>query len=97
MDTKFFQEILARGVIALKVIPRAKKTEIVGKMADGTWKIRIASVPENGKANVELLKFLKKKGNIHAEIIQGEKERKKIIKLLLPPASSSRAKHFFTT
>ena len=44
--------------LRVKVIPRSAKTEIVGTMADGTLKIRIAAPPEKGKANDELIRFL---------------------------------------
>jgi uncharacterized protein (TIGR00251 family) len=41
-----------------KVIPSSAKTEIVGEMADGTLKVRIAAPPEKGKANDALCAFL---------------------------------------
>ena len=44
--------------LRVKVIPRSAKTEIVGEMADGTLKIKIAAPPEKGKANEELIRFL---------------------------------------
>ena len=44
--------------ITVKVIPRSSKTELVGYLADGTWKMKVAAVPERGKANKELCAFL---------------------------------------
>jgi uncharacterized protein (TIGR00251 family) len=44
--------------IRVKVIPRSSKTEIVGKMADGTLKVRVAAAPEQGRANDALCEFL---------------------------------------
>ena len=44
--------------IAVKVVPRSAKTGLAGKMADGSWKVRLAAVPEQGKANRELIVFL---------------------------------------
>jgi uncharacterized protein YggU (UPF0235/DUF167 family) len=44
--------------LTLKVIPRARKTEIVGTMSDGALKVRVAAVPEDGKANTELCRYL---------------------------------------
>lgn len=44
--------------MTIKVIPRAHKTEIVGTMSDGALKIRVAAVPEDGKANTELCRYL---------------------------------------
>jgi uncharacterized protein len=42
----------------IKVLPRAAKTEFAGEMADGTLKLRVKAVPENGKANEEIRAFL---------------------------------------
>lgn len=42
----------------VKVIPKASRTELVGRMADGTWKVKVAAAPEKGKANAELCGFL---------------------------------------
>ena len=44
--------------IRVKVIPKSSKTELVGYMPDGTWKIKIAAAPEKGKANKALCAFL---------------------------------------
>ncbi len=55
--------------ITVKVIPRAKKTEFVGMLDDGCYKIRLKAVPEDGKANEELLKFLEKETGKKWEII----------------------------
>ena len=44
--------------LKLKVIPRSARTEFAGAMADGTVKIKLAAVPEDGKANAALLAFL---------------------------------------
>jgi len=44
--------------ITVKVIPKSSKTELVGYLADGTWKVKVAAVPEKGKANKELCAFL---------------------------------------
>lgn len=44
--------------VRVKVIPRSAKTEIAGKMADGTLKVKIAAPPERGRANEALCIFL---------------------------------------
>lgn len=44
--------------IDVKVIPRASRSEVAGEMADGTLKVRVAAVPEKGKANEELCELL---------------------------------------
>ena len=47
-------------MLRVKVIPRATRTELSGRMADGTLKVRVAAPPERGKANEELCAFLAK-------------------------------------
>ena len=44
--------------ITVKVTPKSSRTELVGKLPDGTWKIKVAAAPEKGKANRELCAFL---------------------------------------
>lgn len=44
--------------LTLKIVPCARKTGIVGTMSDGALKVRIAAVPEDGKANTELCRYL---------------------------------------
>lgn len=57
--------------ISVKVIPRAKKTEIIGLMDDGNIKIRLQAVPEDGKANLELLNLLEDDTGAQWEIVSG--------------------------
>lgn len=45
--------------IAIKVAPRASRSEVVG-MHDGALKIRIAAPPVDGAANAEMIKILAK-------------------------------------
>lgn len=44
--------------ITVKVIPKSSKTELVGQLPDGAWKIKVAAAPEKGKANKALCAFL---------------------------------------
>jgi len=68
--------------IKVKVVPKSPKNEIVEVMSDGTYKIRVAAPPTDGKANAELLKFLKKSlGLSEAVIVSGQKDRVKLIRL----------------
>lgn len=69
-------------IITVRVIPRAKKSEISQVLADGTIKIRLTAPPVEGKANQALNRFLAEVFEISAsriEIISGGKGRKKII------------------
>ena len=67
----------------IKVIPKSSKTEMIEEK-DNFLKIKLKAVPEKGKANVELIKFLAKhfktpKSNIN--IIKGETRRNKIVEI----------------
>ena len=44
--------------LRVKVIPRSPRSEIVGELADGTLKVRIAAAPEHGKANEALIELI---------------------------------------
>lgn len=65
--------------VKIKVIPNAKKTEIIGKMDDGAIKIRVKAIPENGKANAEILKFFEKNFGEKFKIISGATNSRKIL------------------
>lgn len=66
--------------LRIKVIPRARKTELVGMMDDGALKVRVAAVPEDGKANTELCRHL---GEIYGgewEVIAGNTGTRKVVR-----------------
>ncbi|MEO8026081.1 MAG: DUF167 domain-containing protein [Bryobacteraceae bacterium] len=44
--------------LRVKIVPRSSRNEIVGELPDGTLRIKIAAVPEKGKANAALCAFL---------------------------------------
>ncbi len=65
----------------IKVIPKSSKTEIIEE-SNNSFKIKLKAVPEKGKANAELIKFLSKhfktaKSNI--QIIKGKAGKNKIV------------------
>lgn len=71
-------------VLRIKVIPRSPRTEIAGTMDDGTLKIRVAAVPDKGKANTELCAFLAREHGVpkdHVSIITGETSTLKQVRI----------------
>ena len=71
-------------ILKVKVVPKSSKTEIVGEMVDGTLKIRVAAVPEKGKANAELIRFLAKYYGVSrhcVSIMTGETSQLKQLKI----------------
>jgi uncharacterized protein len=70
-------------VFNVRVVPRASKSEIVGELGS-VLKIRIASPPVDGAANVELIKLLAKTFGVsksQVEIIGGQTSKTKQIKI----------------
>ena len=70
-------------IFTVKVVPQAPKSEIIGEM-NGALKIRIASPPVDGAANMELIKLLSKTFRVSrsdVEIIGGEASKTKQIRI----------------
>jgi uncharacterized protein len=72
----------------VKVIPKSSKTELVDILKDEegnqTLKIKLKAVPEKGKANQELTKYLAKLFEVpknKVTISSGKTSRTKLIKL----------------
>ncbi len=62
-------------------MPRAPRSEVVGITADGVLKVRVAAVPDKGKANEELrdtlaVWFKVPKNNV--ELLHGETSPRKV-------------------
>lgn len=90
-----FYEARADGyLLRIRVTPNASKCGICGIYEDSTGasylKISLNAVPEKGKANAELIKFLSKslkRPKSSFNIISGETERLKKLFLAVPPAA----------
>lgn len=67
----------------LKVLvkPNSKKNEIFFDKDKNLYKVNIKAKPQDNKANIELLKFLKKHFKKDVKIIIGLKSRNKVIRL----------------
>ena len=81
-------QIQQKEYLRIKVIPKCNTTEVVKIMIDGegeeTIKIRLKAVPEKGKANKELIKFLSTELNINKNkisIISGKTDQLKLIRI----------------
>ena len=79
----------AGGAFAeLLIQPGASRTAVVGGL-EGRIKIAVAAPPVDGKANAELLKFLRKLLRVPAgslTIVAGESGRRKRLRAAMPPA-----------
>jgi len=68
--------------IQVRVVPRAKKNEIIGLMEDGSLKIRLTAPPVDGRANQALIKLLANTLGVSASqiwISSGEHSRNKSV------------------
>ena len=66
--------------LSVKVIPKSSRNEIVEVQADGTWRIKIAAVPEKGKANAELCEFLAREFGVarsKVDVVAGHTSQRK--------------------
>ncbi len=71
-------------ILKVKVFPGAGQNLVKGETADGWLKIDISAQPDDGKANLELVKFLAKTFKIkkyQVEIISGQTDRRKNVRL----------------
>lgn len=70
-------------VIKVNIVPNSRLNQIVG-WKNGELKIRIKALPEHGKANEELIRFLAEQCQMSKsdiEIISGHTSRKKLVRL----------------
>ena len=85
MNETFLKELpTLPAYVRMKAVPKQPKTEIFAHMDDGTWKIRVAAIPEKGKANVEIIRHLSeitgfKKDRF--EIVSGTGDAFKLVKI----------------
>ena len=69
----------------VKVVPKSAKSEIAGRLPDGTLRVKVAAPPESGKANAELCAFLARYLGIPKSavtILTGQTSRHKIVRLV---------------
>jgi uncharacterized protein YggU (UPF0235/DUF167 family) len=89
MLEKYKQELASKGevYIRVKARPGASATEVKGILEtepDETLKIDVAAIPENGKANDELTKYLAaafEVGKAGIKVISGAGDKIKLIKI----------------
>jgi len=70
--------------LRVKVVPKSSRNEILGTMADGTLKVRIAAAPEKGRANAELCAFLARHYGVPRSavtILSGQTSPRKLVRI----------------
>jgi|CXWL01.1.fsa_nt_gi uncharacterized protein (TIGR00251 family) len=90
----FRNQLEADGLLYLnvKVIPKAQKTEaveiLVGPEGEQILKIKVAAVPEKGKANKALCDYLAKIFGVSKSLVsvsQGQTSQRKVVKIIGRP------------
>jgi uncharacterized protein (TIGR00251 family) len=70
------------GILSVHAKPNSPKTEILGwDESKHALKIAVAAVPDKDRANIELLKFLKKETGMKCELVSGARSREKLVRL----------------
>jgi uncharacterized protein (TIGR00251 family) len=67
--------------ISLQVHPNAARNEI-GAPADGVWQVKVAAPPVEGRANRELIAFLRRRLGVRKsalKLVMGHSSRNKVI------------------
>ena len=73
--------------VKIKVVPGSRKTEFFSLMSDGSYKIRLKAPPVDGKANIELIRWMSRQFGVSREevsIKSGTTSRQKLIKIVHP-------------
>ena len=70
-------DFIKNKTLVVKVIPSARRTELLEE--NGKLKLYLKSPPEKDKANVELIKFFKKKHGLFVRIKLGASSREKVL------------------
>jgi len=88
MWTTLRSALKQEGVVTfpVRVHPGASRTKAKSILADGTVKIDIAAVPEDGKANAELIRFLAEEFDVpksRVEVVRGQTSKTKVIRILM--------------
>jgi uncharacterized protein (TIGR00251 family) len=66
----------------VKITPKSSRNSVAGAMEDGTLRLKIAAVPEKGKANAEICVFLGELFGVaktNVEIVRGHTGSVKLV------------------
>jgi len=74
------QKHIHDGLISLRVTPNSCRTELIEE--EGKLKLYLKAVPEDNKANLELIKFFKKELGVKVKIQCGDHSRDKLLQVL---------------
>jgi len=64
------------------VKPNSSNTNIFFDEVSQKYRMNVAAKPEDGKANVEIIKFFKKEFKIDIQIIKGKTSKRKVLRVI---------------
>jgi uncharacterized protein (TIGR00251 family) len=79
-----FHDGKSGSALAIRVIPRAPRNQLVGILSDGTIKLRLSAAPVDGKANHGLIEYLAELLDIapsKIELVAGQGGRNKLVSI----------------
>lgn len=84
MIENFFKDYIKdNNIIKINVKVNKDNTKITDfDKENNLFILNIKSIPEKGKANLEIIKYFKKQFNLNIKIISGLTSRKKILKII---------------
>ncbi len=86
------------GRIALRIVPNARRDEVVGEYGEAV-KIKVAAPAVEGKANEALLDFVAEKLGVHRRdvtLITGEKSRDKVVEVAELDSAEARSRLLYS-
>ena len=77
--------VASRGAarLRLRVSPGARRSEVVGRLGD-SWKLRVRSAPERGRANAEVSELLARRLRLpvrDVRVVSGHASRDKLVEI----------------
>ncbi len=68
--------------LRVRAQPGARRDAVVGRMADGCWKVSVRAAPERGRANRALERLLARALEVGSvRIVQGQSSRGKLVEV----------------
>ncbi len=73
-------KFIHNNLIKIKVIPNSSQTKLIEE--NNQLKLYLSAIPDQNKANTQLIKFFKKQFKLNVEIKSGSKSRNKVLRIL---------------
>lgn len=83
LDVINVSNYIQNNFLKIVVKTNSNKTEVTGyDKSRNALKLNVASLPIEGRANIEIIKFFKKQYKLNIEIKSGKTSKEKLLKIL---------------